>query len=129
MGPPNHPLRRPYDRVLRCMGWMFDYSIFDEDVKPKPNPKVRKYPEMNKWYESENVRDLFFVGTLMHSKDFRKSSGGFIHGFRYLARALYHSLKLKYDDTPWPIATSHKHVTPDSLAKLMLNRTNEASGP
>ena len=70
-----HAIER-YDRVLRCIGWSFDYSIFDDDVKPKPNPMVGKFPLQNEWYESENVPRLFFVGTLMHSKDFRKSSGG-----------------------------------------------------
>jgi len=128
--PAHHPLSKPYDRVLRCIGWSFDYSIFDDDVKPIPNPMVAKFPLQNEWYESENVPRLYFVGTLMHSKDFRKSSGGFVHGFRYLARALYNALNFRYKQTPWPVGEDiSTDITPLSVAHTILRRTNEASGP
>ena len=38
-------------------------------------------------FESVNVNNLFFVGPLMHYQDYRKSSGAFIHGFRYLIKS------------------------------------------
>lgn len=34
-------------------------------------------------YEARHTHGLFVVGTASHGIDFRKSSGGFIHGFRY----------------------------------------------
>ena len=40
---------------------------------------------------------------LGHGKDFKRSAGGFIHGFRYTARALFRTLSAKYEDTPWPM--------------------------
>lgn len=40
-----------------------------------------------------------------HGKDHRRAAGGFIHGIRYTARALFRSLMSKYQDGPWP-ATS-----------------------
>ena len=48
--------------------------------------KNKKYPEINGKYESSNNTNLFFIGSLMHSLDCKKSSGGFIHGFRYLIK-------------------------------------------
>lgn len=42
-----------------------------------------KYPQIKPNYESRGTRGLFVLGTASHSVDFRKSAGGFIHGFRY----------------------------------------------
>ena len=69
--------------VINCTGWKFDDSMFDETLKPALHDE-QKYPMINGMYESYNIPNLFFIGALMHSFDFKKSSGGFIHGFRYL---------------------------------------------
>ena len=53
-------------------------------------------------YESTNVPGLYFAGTLSHGKDFKRASGGFIHGFRYTARALHRILAKKYFGAEWP---------------------------
>jgi hypothetical protein len=45
--------------------------------------RLKKFPMIDGSYESVDYQNLFYVGTLTHSLDFRKSSGGFIHGFRY----------------------------------------------
>ena len=45
--------------------------------------RAKKYPKINYNYESADNPDMFFAGTNTHSLDFRKSAGGFIHGFRY----------------------------------------------
>jgi len=70
-----------FHEIINCTGWLFDDSIFDISTKPKI---YRKYPEIYGNYESTNINNLFFIGSLMHSFDYKKSSGGFIHGFRYL---------------------------------------------
>lgn len=44
---------------------------------------IKKYPQIKPSYESRGTRGLFVLGTASHSVDFRKSAGGFIHGFRY----------------------------------------------
>lgn len=72
---------REYDKVILCTGWKFDSSIFDFQIETIYN---NKYPKISFNYESTNNRNLFFIGSLMHSNDYKKSSGGFIHGFRYL---------------------------------------------
>lgn len=53
------------------------------------------------------------AGTLSHVRDFRKSSGGFVHGFRYTARALFKWLEQKNHNVPWPA----QQVTFDPDAK------------
>lgn len=61
-----------------------------------------KYPVMTSEYESANVPALYFAGQLAHGKDFRRAAGGFIHGFRYTARALFNILEHKYHGSQWP---------------------------
>lgn len=68
------------DRVIACAGWNFDGSIFSDSARPAM--KSSRYPEITESFESVNVPGLYFAGTLMHSRDRPKSSGGFIHGFR-----------------------------------------------
>lgn len=72
-----------FDHVIFCTGWKFDNSIFDFDLEMTPN---NKYPKIKPHFESNNNKNLYFIGSLMHSLDFKKSSGGFIHGFRYLIK-------------------------------------------
>ena len=78
---------RGFDHVILCTGWKFDTSIFDLELEMTPNDK---YPAINPKYESVNNKNLFFIGALMHSRDYKKSSGGFIHGFRYLIEYFFH---------------------------------------
>ena len=56
----------------------------------KPSGRAKKYPKIFGTYESVDYSNLFFAGTIAHSLDFRYSSGGFIHGFRYSS---YYNLK------------------------------------
>lgn len=58
-----------------------------------------KYPVLNAAYESANVRGMYFAGTLAHGKDFKRSAGGFIHGFRYTTRALFRILAAAANQT------------------------------
>ena len=82
-----------WDVVIRCTGWLMDAAPFAEGSHPETTNNG-KYPKMSAAFESTNVPGLWFAGTLMHGNDWRKSSGGFIHGFRYLVRALGNILEL-----------------------------------
>jgi hypothetical protein len=93
--------RRKYDRIIRCTGWKPDVSIFHESARPELGSGGR-FPRTTTVYESVNVPNMFFAGNLMHGRDYRRSSGGFIHGFRYLARSLVHVVALRRHQTPWP---------------------------
>jgi hypothetical protein len=100
------PYRVPYDVVLGCTGFRPNRSMFaaDDAVHPKcarfacmheaarlltHTARVvatrrmddkHKYPLINEDFESVNVRNLYFAGALAHGPDWRKSSGGFVHG-------------------------------------------------
>jgi len=80
-----------YDQIILCTGWQFDTSIFEFEL---PLTENKKYPIISDTYEAINNTNLFFIGALMHSFDFKISSGGFIHGFRYLIK---HFFQLNYD--------------------------------
>jgi hypothetical protein len=84
--------RREYDRVISCTGWGFEDSWFASDTKPARST-VRKYPSITPRFESSNVPGLFFAGSLAHSMDWKRAAGGFVHGFRYTARALHRILE------------------------------------
>ncbi|KAB0400345.1 hypothetical protein E2I00_010441 [Balaenoptera physalus] len=80
----NFALRVAYDRVIRCLGWNFDFSIFSKSLRLSAGGELsKKYPLVKASYESKGSRGLFVLGTASHSVDYRKSAGGFIHGFRY----------------------------------------------
>lgn len=75
-----------YDHVIFATGWMFDKSVFQFEVETIHH---YKYPSLNTDFQSTNNRNLYFIGALMHELDYKKSSGGFIHGFRYLIEYFY----------------------------------------
>lgn len=43
---------------------------------------------MTAWYEGKDTPGLFVLGTAAHSRDYRSSAGGFVHGFRYTGDGL-----------------------------------------
>jgi hypothetical protein len=77
-----------FDHVIFATGWKFDTSIFKTQVSLTHNGK---FPSIHANYESTSHPNLFFIGALMHSRDYKKSSGGFIHGFRYLIEHFFHA--------------------------------------
>ncbi|OWF56517.1 FAD-dependent oxidoreductase domain-containing protein 2 [Mizuhopecten yessoensis] len=121
----NDPLNTPYDKIIRCLGFTFDKSIFNNDsCVPLGRGRLAKYPRIRPDYQASAIRGLFFAGTLAHSLDYRKSAGGFVHGFRYTARALYNILRQKYKNKSWPSV----RLPLADLATTILKRVNEASG-
>ena len=128
------PYPLTYDHVIFCLGWNQDLSMYDEDTKPLMQPNNR-FAVMDDEYQSINVPGLYFAGALSHGKDFKRSAGGFIHGFRYTARALYDILMAKYEDTPWPSTmyefnkSSEDARTVDTLADMFISQIDEAAAP
>jgi len=113
-----------YDRVIVCTGFRFDPSIFAESCRPDLVIDGR-FPAQTCEWESVNVPGLYFAGTLMQVRDFKRSTGGFIHGFRYGIRALHRILDRKHFGVPWP----HRVLPADpaSLADAVLARVNRTS--
>ncbi|EEC14554.1 monooxygenase, putative, partial [Ixodes scapularis] len=117
--------REEYDAIIRCLGFGYDDSMFSPSTMPRrwEGPKKR-YPLINADYESANVPGMYFVGSTVHSLDYREASGGFIHGFRYTTRVLHRLLEFKHEGVPWP-STRGPLV---DLVSAVMKTINEASG-
>lgn len=113
-----------YDRVITCTGFRMDSSIFADDCRPELTINDR-FPLLTPEWESVNVPDLFFAGTLTQSRDFKKHTSAFIHGFRYGIRALTHMLDERYHGAAWPCRQLKPE--PQELARAVLDRLNTTS--
>ncbi|GAA0470101.1 pyridine nucleotide-disulfide oxidoreductase [Paractinoplanes deccanensis] len=111
-----------YDRVLACTGFAFDASPFTGDARPSLVIDDR-FPEQTSAWESVNVPGLYFAGTLSQQRDFKKSTGGFIHGFRYSVRSLHQILRQRYEDTPWPA----RRLATSAVTDAIVERVNRSS--
>ncbi|MDQ7904043.1 NAD(P)-binding domain-containing protein [Phytohabitans sp. ZYX-F-186] len=111
-----------YDRVIMCTGFRMDASIFDDGCRPELTIDDR-FPALTAQWESVNVPGLYFAGTLTQSRDFKRYTSAFIHGFRYGVRALSRMLDQKYHGVDWP----HRTVRPAGLAGAVLDRINRTS--
>ena len=115
--------RLTYDRIITCTGFRMDPSIFATDCRPELTINDR-FPALTAEWESVNVPGLYFAGTLTQSRDFKKHTSAFVHGFRYGIRALVHMLEQKYHGIDWP----HRTVPRERLADAVLARINRTSG-
>lgn len=113
-----------YDRVLCCTGFAMDPSIFDDSCRPALCIDDR-FPAQTAEWESVNIPDLFYAGVLMHARDFKRTTSGFIHGFRYNVRALHRVFEQRYHAEPWPRA--EVAADPEGLADAFLERINQTS--
>ncbi|XP_056263726.1 FAD-dependent oxidoreductase domain-containing protein 2 isoform X2 [Pseudoliparis swirei] len=122
----NFAMRKPYDRVISCLGFKFNFSIFDSSACPTASDNAKgRLPRLTAWYEGENTPNLFVLGTAAHSRDYRVSAGGFIHGFRYTVRSVHRVLEQRYHSNPW-----HSSKMPlTQVQSWIMKRINEASGP
>jgi thioredoxin reductase len=120
----NKTVRLAYDRVITCTGFRLDTEIFDTTCRPKLTINGR-FPALTSEWQSENVPDLYFAGTLTQVRDFKKYTSAFIHGFRYGGRAMQRMLDHKYEGIEWP----HRVVpaTPDAMTDAVLARINRSS--
>ncbi|HEU4347049.1 MAG TPA: NAD(P)-binding domain-containing protein [Actinoplanes sp.] len=112
-----------YDRIISCTGFRMDPSIFAAGCRPELTINDR-FPALTAEWESVNVPGLYFAGTLTQSRDFKKHTSAFIHGFRYGIRALVRMLEQKHHGIEWPCRT----VPRERLADAVLARINRTSG-
>ena len=113
-----------FDRILVCTGFRFDASIFDETCKPALCHND-KFPELTSEWESATVKDLYFAGNLMHSRDYQKTMSGFIHGFRYNVRALSRIFDFKYNGRLWYY--QNLPFDPTEITDHIIMRINKSS--
>jgi thioredoxin reductase len=103
------------------------FGSADQDLAMKVQGQATslKYPDITSEFESRNVPGLFFAGTVAHGPDWRKAAGGFIHGFRYTAKALARILNSKLDGVDWP--SSYVQLDAASVIEHVRERINHAS--
>jgi len=116
---------RRYNRVIFCTGFRFDRSIFQESCMPITTIHD-KFPAQTAEWESVNIPELYFAGTLMQACDYRRTMSGFIHGFRHNIRTLSHILEQKYHDRPLPCR--EMPATSSDLLNTILERVNRGPG-
>ncbi|XP_021411930.2 FAD-dependent oxidoreductase domain-containing protein 2-like [Oncorhynchus mykiss] len=103
-----------------------DTVNLSSSARPPSSEGARgRLPGVTAWYEGRGTPDLFLLGTAAHSRDYRSSAGGFIHGFRYTVRAVHRVLELRYHSNSWPAIK----LSISQLQSWLLRRVNEASGP
>jgi Kef-type K+ transport system membrane component KefB/thioredoxin reductase len=116
---------REYDFVIACTGFRLDETIFDSSCRPELAIDGR-FPKLSGAYESVNVPGLYFIGTLTQQLDFKRSTNGFIHGFRYGVRALSRILEQRYAGVSWPYRKVA--VSADDFTRIFTDRTSRSSG-
>ncbi len=115
----------PYDHVILCTGFRMDTSIFDDTCRPKMTV-WEKLPEQTLEWESANVPDLFFAGTLMQACDYKKTMSGFIHGFRHNLVSLANLLEERYFGVAWPHESFEPE--PEAVLKKVIDQVNTSPG-
>ncbi len=113
-----------YDNVILCAGFQFDTSFFDKSTLPDLAIDDRLPKQKSNW-ESTNVENLFFAGTLTQMRDYKKSTSGFIHGFRYNSRCLFHMLQKLDRNIDWPHEVLER--SPEIISGAIIKDVNESS--
>ncbi|CAM3406117.1 NAD(P)-binding domain-containing protein [Stackebrandtia soli] len=112
------------DRLILATGFRFDFSIFDDSCTVSTCHDGR-WPAMTSSWESTDVPGLYFVGTIMQARDYKKSFSGFIHGFRYNIRFLSELLRERYHGEPRAVDVIE--CDPKTLADAIVDRADNAS--
>ncbi len=98
--------------------------MFDASCRPELVINDR-FPRMTGAWESENVSGLYFAGTTTQVLDFKKAQSGFVHGFRYNVRSLFHILEARYHGVELPHEEVEMSARP--LARRIIQRVNSTS--
>jgi thioredoxin reductase len=120
-----HEIVLTYDHVIACTGFQFDNSIFAPDIQPALR-HFDKFPVMTGEWESENVKGLFFAGTIMQSCDYKKTMSGFIHGFRHNVKSLAELITARVQGTDYPTVITA--LSEPELRDTIIDRISTASG-
>lgn len=119
-------LSYPCDRVLLCTGFCSDMGIFDASCSPQRR-ECGRLPLMTCDWESVNVPNMFFVGTLMQSRDYRKTMSAFIHGFRHNIESLVSILDRRDGTGAWVDRERLPSTTDDDLACALIDRMSTSA--
>jgi thioredoxin reductase len=120
-------LRAEYDIVVACLGWRMARGVFAAGALPELAAN-KKHPLATPRYESANVPGMFFAGTLAHAVDHKRASGGFIHGFRYTARALHRILEEEEADLAEAAEVAIAKAAAGDSANATIAQATDAAG-
>lgn len=114
-----------YDKVIIACGFKMDFSFFEGNLRPKSRHNG-KLPDLSPEWESTNIKDLYFAGALSHSRDYKKATSGFIHGFRYNCDALVKILRRKNENKE---IEHHKlnRIDINEIKDLIIKKINRSS--
>ncbi len=94
-------LTRDYDEVIFCAGWNFvPTDLFDADEAPMTWHEG-KFARLTGDWQLLDKPNCHLIGTSMQGND-RSSASGFIHGFRYNIRSLWHLLEERHEGIGYP---------------------------
>lgn len=120
-----HEIVLTYDHVIGCTGFRFDSAIFADDIKPALC-HMDKFPVMTSEWESETTPGLFFAGTIMQARDFKKTMSGFVHGFRHNVECLAEFVAGRVQGTAYPSTTTP--LDPQALTGAIIDRLSTNAG-
>lgn len=120
-----HEMILTYDHVVACTGFRFDPTILSDDIRPGLC-SYGKLPRMTEQWEAEEVENLWFAGTIMQYRDYKKTMSGFVHGFRHNVKVLAQFVSDRLTGSEYP----SEAVTPEraALTDRIIDRISTASG-
>ena len=120
-----HTMVLDYDHVIACTGFLFDASILSPDLHPEMR-HMGKFPAMSATWEHETAPGLFFAGTIMQCRDFKKTMSGFVHGFRHNVACLTEFVARHIMGDAYPHGMTA--LEPEALAETLISRVSTGSG-
>ncbi|KAI3378626.1 hypothetical protein SNEBB_006074 [Seison nebaliae] len=107
------------DIIIDCTGFQFDNSIF-RNMSKKDEVK---FPAITNFYGFAGKPNIYVGGVASHGVDYKKSAGGFIHGYRYTSRLLVNTLLRKYKKQKWP----SRRIPIEEFPVYLMKQLNEVS--
>ena len=125
---PNHTIH--YDKIIVCTGYQYvNLKVFDlEKIPVQIDPRAElkgKFPKITSTWQYEGVPNMFAIGSMMQTVNYRKNAGGFIHGFRYTIKTLINILLNR--DYGQPLPHNRLQPTVEAVSEHLLNRMNTSS--
>jgi len=117
-GPLDQAFGKPYERK--------SYAQLIRLARRRSVRRMLKYPQMKGNYEAVGVENMFYAGTLMHFRDYRRSAGSDIHGFRYTVRALFRYFEMTRHGKEWP--STEMEMDAGAIAAEYVRRATTSSG-
>jgi len=114
-----------YDRVICCTGFRWDPKFFGENCHPELACECR-LPAMTSAWESTNIPDLYYAGTIMQIRDLKKTMSNVLHGFRFNIKSLYDIIAERYEGVEYP---SHRlPICSTAITEKIIDRVSSDAG-